>query len=447
MKESDLNSGSSASVEYSPERDIDINVPVMVRVEGEGALEFTAKNGEVEKLRLKIYEPPRLFEKFLEGQEYTQVPIMAARICGICPIAYQMTSIRAIERLFGVDPGPWVHNMRRIVQCGEWLQSHALHIHLLATPDFLGYDNAIAMAQDHPDTVKRGMKLQGLGNDLLTLLGGRSVHPIGLRVGGFYRAPEKREVSDLVDRLEDALDDARGVVEWTAGLALPVDMQAFNCVAVHHDHEYGMNEGRVVSSMHQEVGFDEYPQRFREHQVKHSTAFYSTLDGESYLVGPLARVNLNFEQLPQAVKNLCADVGLKFPSMNMFDNVRARALESYYSILEALRLLKDYQRPRQPYVEVTPRAGIARHCTEAPRGLIFHQFKIDGNGKVETACMIPPTSQNQASIESNLKNAVLEFGLDNSDDDLRMLCEKIIRNYDPCISCSTHFLNLTVHRK
>jgi len=431
----------------NPDRDIDINVPVMVRVEGEGGLEFTAKNGEIEQLHLKIYEPPRLFEKFLEGQQYTEVPTMAARICGICPIAYQMTSIRAIERLFGVDPGPWVHDMRRVVYCGEWLQSHALHIHLLATPDFLGYDNAIAMAADHPDTVKRGMKLQGLGNDLLSLLGGRSVHPIGLRVGGFYRAPQKREVSDLIDRLEDAIDDAREVVAWTAGLDLPIDQQAFNCVAVHHDQEYAISEGSVISTKHQQVSFDDYPKRFKEHQVKHSTAFYSTLDNESYFVGPLARMNLNFEQLPEEVKILCADVGLSFPSTNMFDNVRARAVESYYSIVEALRILKTYQRPKQAYVDVAPKPGIARHCTEAPRGLIFHQFKIDGNGRVETATMIPPTSQNQGSIEANLKNAVLNYGLDNSDYDLQMLCEKIIRNYDPCISCSTHFLKLKVHRK
>ncbi len=437
----------SDSNHTSPDRNIDINVPVMVRVEGEGALEFTAREGEIEKLHLKIYEPPRLFEKFLEGQQYTEVPTMAARICGICPIAYQMTSIRAIERMFGVDPGRWVHDMRRVVYCGEWLQSHALHIHLLATPDFLGYDNAIAMAQDHPETVKRGMKLQGLGNDLLALLGGRSVHPIGLRVGGFYRAPEKREVSDLIDRLEDALDDAIGVVEWTAGLDLPVDNQAFNCVAIRNENEYGINEGAIVSTQHQQVAFDDYQDRFKEHQVKHSTAFYSTLDGKSYFVGPLARMNLNFNQLPPEVRGLCHDVGLKFPSTNMFDNVRARAVESYYSIIEALRILKSYQKPKSPYVEVTPRAGIARHATEAPRGMIFHQFKIDGNGRVETACMIPPTSQNQGSIESNLKNAVLEYGLDNTDDDLRMLCEKIIRNYDPCISCSTHFLKLKVHRE
>ncbi|WP_045855681.1 Ni/Fe hydrogenase subunit alpha [Teredinibacter purpureus] len=443
---SELTSTPSAT-KNSPTRDITIDVPVMVRVEGEGALEFSAKGGEIDNLHLKIYEPPRLFEKFLEGQYFTEVPTMAARICGICPIAYQMTSILAIERLFGMHPGPWVHDMRRLVQCGEWLQSHALHIHLLATPDFLGYNNAIAMAQDHPETVKRGMRLQGLGNALLTLLGGRSVHPIGLRVGGFYRAPEMHEVSDLIDRLEAAVEDARGVVAWTAGLDLPVDHQAFNCVAVHNDNEYGLNEGHIVTTKRQTIAFDDYPSRFKEHQVEHSTAFYSTLDNESYFVGPLARMNVNFDQLPEVVKTLCTEVGLSFPSTNMFDNVRARAVESYYCIVEALRILKRYQRPKKAFIAVTPKAGIARHCTEAPRGLIFHEFALDEKGQVVSASMIPPTSQNQGSIELNLKNAVLHYGLDHSDHDLQMLCEKIIRNYDPCISCSTHFLNLTVHRE
>lgn len=432
--------------DYNPERDIDINVPVMVRVEGEGALEFTARQGRIENLHLKIFEPPRLFEKFLEGQCYTEVPVMAARVCGICPIAYQMTSIRALERLFQVDPGPWVHDMRRVVQCAEWLQSHALHIHLLAAPDFLGYDNAIAMAVDHPDTVKRGMKLQGLGNDLMALLGGRSVHPIGLRVGGFYRAPEKSEVQAMVQRLQDALADARDVVTWIAKLDLPVDNQAFNCVAVHDQHEYGLNEGVIKTTLGQSIRFERYPERFKEHQVAHSTAFYSLLDGHTYFVGPLARIHLNFAQFPEEVQSLCKKLGLNFPSTNMFDNVRARAVEMYFCVLEALRLLKNYQRPAQSFVEVEPRAGIACHATEAPRGLIFHRYEIDGNGKVMSATMIPPTSQNQVAIEANLKNAVLAFGLHNSDESLQQLCEKIIRNYDPCISCSTHFLNLTVHR-
>ncbi|MAZ66085.1 MAG: Ni/Fe hydrogenase subunit alpha [Kangiellaceae bacterium] len=430
-----------------PNRDIDINVPVMVRVEGEGALEFTARDGKVEQLHLKIFEPPRLFEKFLEGQEYSEVSAIAARVCGICPIAYQMTSTIAIEKVFQVDPGPWVHDMRRVMYAGEWLQSHALHIHLLATPDFLGFDNAINMAEHHPETVKRGMRLQGLGNDLLKLLGGRSVHPIGLRIGGFHRAPAISEINEMVDKLEAALEDCKGLVEWTAQLALPEDEQDFASVAIYHPKEYGINEGRLISDHGLNLTFEDYPAHFREHQVPHSTAYYSLLDGKSYFLGPLARVNLNFHQLPEEIRELVADCNKKFPSKNMFDNVLARAIECYYSVWESLRILKQYQLPKSPFVEYTPRAGIGHHCTEAPRGMIYHRFEINDDGRVAAATMIPPTSQNQQRIEDNLKTSVERLGLDHEDDELRKHCEMIIRNYDPCISCSTHFLDLKVHRE
>lgn len=434
------------TVNLDPKRDIDINVPVMVRVEGEGALEFTARDGQVEQLHLKIFEPPRLFEKFLEGQEYTEVSAMAARICGICPIAYQMTSIRAMEKIFGVDPGPWVHDMRRVMYCGEWLQSHALHIHLLATPDFLGYDNAIAMAQDHPETVRRGMKLQGLGNDLIKLLGGRSVHPIGLRVGGFHKAPSTKDVAALVEKLKAALPDAAALVEWTAGLDLPEDPQEFTSVSISHATEYPINEGRLISDHGLDIAFEEYFEHFKEHQVPHSTAFYSLMDGESYFLGPLARVNLNYHLLPDELKDIVAKTGVTFPSNNMFHNVLARAIECYYNVWESIRLLENYEKPVKPYVDYEVKPGKGMHCTEAPRGMIFHCFEVTEEGRVTSAFMIPPTSQNQARIEANLKSAVERFGLEHSDDELRELCEMIIRNYDPCISCSTHFLKLKVNR-
>ena len=447
MTNSTLPPDNTSNKNASPEnRDIDINVPVMVRVEGEGALEFTARDGEIENLHLKIFEPPRLFEKFLENQHYLEVPNIAARVCGICPIAYQMTSILAMESVFGVKTTPWIDAMRRVIYCGEWLQSHSLHIHLLATPDFLGYDNAIAMAEDHPETVRRGMRLQGLGNDLLSLLGGRSVHPIGLKVGGFYRAPKASDVEVMVDKLKAALPDAEALVEWTAQLDLPDDTQDFVNVAIQSDKEYGINYGNIISTTGLKIPFSEYRAHFKEHQVPHSTAFYSLLDGQSYFLGPLARVNLNYAQLPEKIRQHVVDCGMNFPSKNMFDNVRARAIECYFCIVEALDILQSYKKPSQPFVEVTPKAGHGLHCTEAPRGMIFHHFELDSTGQVKQATLIPPTSQNQARIEENLKYSVKQYGLHHSDDELRMLCEKIIRNYDPCISCSTHFLKLKVNR-
>lgn len=429
-----------------PNREIRIDVPLLTRVEGEGALEFTARNGKVESLFLKIFEPPRLFEKFLEGKDFSEVPHVAARVCGVCPIAYQMTSIRAMENVFGMVEDPWVHAMRRIVYYGEWLQSHALHINLFAAPDFLGFTDAIEMARRHGEDVKRGMHLQALGNDLLRLLGGRSVHPIGLRVGGFHRAPTKHEVADLVDKLLAARDTAREFVAWAAALPCPVDEQDFVSIAIRHPQEYAINEGRLVSDRGLDIGFAEYPERFREHQVAHSTAHYSMLDGSSYFLGPLARMNLNFSQLPEEVQALAQELGLKFPSRNMFDNVVARALECYLAVVDSLNILQAYRLPARPWTEFTPRAGIGHHCTEAPRGMIYHRFELNERGEVLTAAMIPPTSQNQARLEQNLNSAMEHFGLDHSDAELCELCEKVIRNYDPCLSCSTHFLKLTVHR-
>lgn len=430
----------------NPERPIDIDVPVMVRLEGEGALTFKADKGKVEELHLRIYEPPRLFEEFLTGRPFQDVPTITARICGICPVAYQMTSILALEKLFEVDPGPWVNDMRRLLYCGEWLQSHALHIHLLAAPDFLGFDNAIAMAEDHPDTVKRGMQLQALGNDLLSFLGGRSVHPIGMKVGGFHKAPSVEDAKALLAKCEAALEDAKQLVAWCAQLNLPVDEQAFTSVAIHNENEYAIMPGRLRSDNGLNVDFSEYEENFVEEQVPHSTAFYSRMNGESYFLGPLARVNLNFAQLPQEVRDWALAQGLSFPSKNMFDNVAARAIECHYALVESIRILKDYAIPEKPYVDVRPRAGRGAFCTEAPRGMIFHQYDVDEYGHIQKSIIIPPTSQNQLRIEENLKTAVEAYGLDHDDDDLRLFCERIIRNYDPCISCSVHFLKLDIER-
>lgn len=427
-------------------RSIDINVPLLTRVEGEGSLEFTARDGHIEALHLRIFEPPRLFEKFLEGQDHTEVPNIAARVCGVCPIAYQMTSIRAMEKVFGLVEDPWVHAMRRVIYYGEWLQSHALHINLFAAPDFLGFADALQMAQRHPEAVARGMQLQGLGNDLLRLLGGRSVHPIGMRVGGFHRAPPRHEVADVVDKLLAARDMVREFVAWAVSLPLPQDEQDFVGVAIRHPQEYGLNEGRLVSDRGLDIDFSAYPQQFREHQVAHSTASYSLLDGGCYFLGPLARMNLNFDRLPPEVQALARELDLHFPARNMFMNVAARALECYLAIVDSLAILQAYRVPARPWQDYSVRAGVGHHCTEAPRGMIYHRFELDAQGCVQHATMIPPTSQNQASLERNLHVAVERFGLDQPDDALRELCEKVIRNYDPCLSCSTHFLRLTVHR-
>jgi sulfhydrogenase subunit alpha len=427
-------------------RDITINVPALARVEGEGALELRVRAGEIEEMRLRIFEPPRFFEKFLEGREYTEVPDIVARICGICPVAYQMSAVHAMEGVFGADPGPWVRAMRRVLYCGEWIESHALHVHLLALPDFLGFPNAIALAARHPDEVRRGLGLQALGNELIRLVGARSVHPVGARVGGFHHAPTKAEVTPLVTRLKAALPDAEELVRWTAALPLPKDEQDFTCVSLRHPAEYPMNEGRLVSSAGLDIAIADFGKHFAERHEPHSTALHCLLDGKPYLVGPLARLNLNLDRLPPAVSRLVAGIPVRFPSRNVFHSVVARAVELLLALHEAIALLEKYEPPKSPFVPVTPRAGTGFGCTEAPRGILWHRYELDGAGKVLKSQIVPPTSQNQARIEDDLRRSLLAYGLDHTDEELRLRCETVIRNYDPCISCATHFLDLRVDR-
>jgi len=428
-------------------RDIRINVPVLARVEGEGALELAIKQGRIEELRLRIYEPPRMFEKFVEGYSYDDLIEMVARICGICPVAYQMSAVQAIEGLFDIEPKPWVKAMRRVMYCGEWLQSHSLHIHLLAAPDFLGFGNVIEMAKTYPAEVRRGLKLQALGNELITLFGGRSVHPVGVCVGGFRRAPEAAEVEAIVQRLEEALPDAAALVGWCASLKLPEDEQVFTSVALSHPDEYAIGEGRLRSDGGLDIGISDYEKHFREFQEPHSTALHAHLDGKPYLVGPLARLNLNRDKLPEPVRESLEQTGINFPSANMFHSMVARAVELHLVVYEALRLLRDYQLPNQPRVEVKPKTGVGFGATEAPRGVLWHRYEMDKDGLVRQARIVPPTSQNQARMEEDLRNSLETFGLDKGDDALQLHAETVIRNYDPCISCATHFLTLDVTRR
>lgn len=428
------------------QRNINISVPVLTRVEGEGALDVTIQDRAIESLQLRIYEPPRLFEKFLEGRSYREVPDLVARICGICPVAYQMSAVHALEQAFGIEPGAHIRRWRRLFYCGEWLQSHALHIHLLAAPDFLGFNSVTEMAQAYPDEVRRGLRLQGLGNDLIALLGGRSVHPVGACVGGFHRLPNRAAMAALLPRLHAARDDARALVRWTAGLAIPDDEQDFCSVCLQHPDEYPLNAGRLVSSEGLAIGSEDFEQHFDEFQAPYSTALHASLHGKPYLVGPLARLNMNSERLPAAVRQVIDDTAIRFPSRNMFHSIIARAIEILFAVEEALAILEHPPTSAAAALQVEPRAGTGFGCTEAPRGLLWHRYEVDAGGDIVRARIVPPTSQNQARIEQDLAQSLQTFGLDREEAALRRHAEQVIRNYDPCISCATHFLKLRVQR-
>lgn len=439
-----MRQGGASCRQMTERQEIHINVPVLARVEGEGALTLHIRDGAIENLDLRIFEPPRLFEKLLEGREYHEVPDMVARICGICPVAYQMSAVHALEQIFAVEPGPRVRAMRRLFYCGEWIQSHSLHIHLLAAPDFLGFDSAPAMAQAYPREVRRGLRLQALGNDIIRLLGGRSVHPVGARVGGFHRLPAAGEFNVLREQLVAALEDAEELVRWTASLDLPVDEQDFCSVSLRHSGEYPMNAGRIISSNGLDISIGEYEGNFREFQVPYSTALHALLDDKPYLVGPLARVNLNHDQLPDVIHDILRQTGIGFPSRNMFYSIVARAVEICYALFEALRLLDALQVLPDVPVDLRPCAGTGFGCTEAPRGLLWHRYETGDDGRIISARIVPPTSQNQARIEQDIRASLEAYGLDHGKDAMRLRAETVIRNYDPCISCASHFLKLKV---
>jgi coenzyme F420-reducing hydrogenase alpha subunit len=423
-----------------------IKVDPLARVEGEGALLVRFRGGEVADVKLQIPEPPRFFEAFLRGRAFTEAPDITARICGICPVAYQMSACHAMEAACGVSVGGPLRELRRLLYCGEWIESHALHVYLLHAPDFLGYDSAIQMARDHREEVERGLRIKKAGNDLLALLGGRAIHPVNVRVGGFHRVPARDDLERLIEPLERSREAALETVRWVSGFEFPELGQDYEFVALRHESEYPFNEGRLVSSGGVDIDVAEFDVRFHEEHVPHSNALHSRLDSERpYHVGPLARFNLNFERLSAGARAAAREAGLPPVCGNPFRSIVVRAVELLYACEEALRIVRSYERPEEPCVPVRPRAGVGHGCTEAPRGSLYHRYEIDAEGKILDARIVAPTSQNQPMIESDLRRFV-ENHLNLPDDELTWRCEQVVRNYDPCISCSAHFLRVEIER-
>jgi sulfhydrogenase subunit alpha len=421
-----------------------IHVGALTRVEGEGALHLTVEGGRLADLRFEIFEPPRFFEALLRGRHASEAPDISARICGICPVAYQMSAVHAFERLFHVPVDPAVRSLRRLYYCGEWIESHALHVHMLAAPDFLGCESVLTLAEKERAAVERGLRLKKAGNAIIRLLGGRSVHPVGACIGGFTRVPRPAELAPLRADLARARDDAVACVRWVAGFDLPDRQLDIEFVSLRHPGEYPMNEGRVVSSKGIDCAQEEFDDWFEEHQVPHSNALHAKVKGRGpYFVGPLARVNLNFDQLGNAVTGLARDTRVPWPNSNPSTSIIARALEILYAIDEALRIIDAYEPPGAPAAAFTPRAGIGRAITEAPRGCLYHVYETDDRGVIHAARIVPPTSQNQAQMEADLRELVPAI-LRRPRTEATHLCETAIRNYDPCISCATHFLHLDI---
>ncbi|MGZ8783731.1 MAG: Ni/Fe hydrogenase subunit alpha [Gaiellaceae bacterium] len=403
-------------------------------------------NGTVEHVELRIFEPPRFFEALLRGRSFLEAPDITARICGICPVAYQMSSVLAMEDACGVVVPEPIRMLRRLLYCGEWIESHALHVYMLHAPDFLGYEGAVELVRDAPAAVERGLQLKKAGNDVMILIGGREIHPINVRVGGFYRAPTRKELRPLVEPLERAREIALETVRWTAGFDFPEREVECELVALASPDAYAIEQGRVVSDAGLDIAVAEYDEHFVEEHVERSNALHSRrTDGGTYLCGPLARYSLGADRLSPLAREIAAEVGLGSTCRDPFRSIVVRSVELVYACDEALRLIAEYEQPDAPFVPVEPVAGVGFGATEAPRGLLYHRYEISDEGTILDARIVPPTSQNQLAIEDDLRSVVGRYA-DRPDDALRDLCEQTIRNYDPCISCATHFLDLQVER-
>ncbi len=424
-----------------------IKLGYLARVEGETGLHLRIQDGRVEDVELQIFEPPRYFEALLRGRAYYEAPDITARICGICPVAYQMSAVHAMENALGLSVDDRLHALRRLLYCGEWIESHLLHIYMLHAPDFLGYPDVLQMAKDHPAEVARGLQIKKAGNALVALLGGREIHPINVRVGGFYHIPTKRELMTLRDSLAVAREAAVESARWVAGFPFPEYEREYEFVGLRHPDEYPMNRGRVVSSAGLDCDAAEFLDHFVESQASYSHALQSTHRGRgAYLVGPLARYNLNFDRLSPLAQATAESIGLGPICRNPYKSIAVRSIEALYALDEAVRIIDSYDPPiypTSPDIELVAATGCA--ATEAPRGLLYHRYRLDQRGQIEEATIIPPTSQNQKMIEEDLRSRATEL-LDLPDDQLAAACERTIRNYDPCISCATHFLRLAVER-
>jgi len=427
-------------------RRVVVDTGPMARVEGEGSLSIWETDTGAPEVKLNIFEPPRFFEALLRGRRAEEVPDIVARICGICPVAYQISSLNALEELFGAEVDEQVRRLRRILYYGEWIESHTLHIFMLAAPDFAGVPDAIAMAKRDPVLVREALTLKKLGNSLMSAVGGREIHPVSLKIGGIYRAPSKEALASFLPELDRLRASVREMIGFISSLERPSLERESTLVCLRDPVRYAIDRGEIVSNQGLRLPPSAFEEHFEEYQVDYSNALHSrTKGGGSYMVGPLARFSLNYEQLNPAARAMAKEVGLKPPLKDPFQSILVRALEIVHALEETVREVNEYEEPVRPSVPYRAKAGTCYGVSEAPRGILYHSYTVNGRGQIERARIVPPTAQNQARMEDDVRLLAPRI-VKSGADEARRLSEMAIRNYDPCISCATHFLKLDIRR-
>jgi sulfhydrogenase subunit alpha len=434
-------------------KNVNINVEYLTRVEGHGNIVINVKEGKLDTCRLDIVEAPRFFEGMLRGRSIFEAQHITSRICGICACGHTLASIQAAEEALGITPTEQTLKLRKLLLHYEMLDSHILHIYLMVAPDLLGVKSFVPLIKSHNEVVRRALRMKKTCNDLCDILVGRHVHPISAIVGGFTKLPRPKDIETMLNMLKGMRPDMDATVELAASLKFPEFERDTEYVALVSDNdEYPLLMGDIGSTDGVRMNKKDYRKITNEFVVPHSSAKHAKLSRESYAVGALARFNLNSEKLHPKAKEVVAAVGLKPKCINPYLNTVAQLVECVHCLEDAISILEDLQNTPLNYNEeivvgmneqgkIPVRAGNGVGAVEVPRGILFHNYQTDENGIIRDANCIIPTSQNTGNIEYDMMKLVPEI-LDKSDEEITLAIEMLVRSYDPCISCSAHFLDI-----
>ncbi len=415
------------------------------RIEGDASFIIELKDKRPEDIKIRVFEAPRFFEGFLRGRTPQEVIDFTSRICGICPIAYQMSAVHAIERLYGIEVSEEIKALRRLLYLSEWIESHCLHIYLLHGPDFYNLPDAWS-SKSYMDILKKGLSMKRIGNKLIEIIGGRSIHPVSVKVGGFYNFPKKKQLTELLPEIEKAYEKSLQMIRWASNLNYPELEIVHTFLSLGEAGEYPMNYGFVISNSGLKMKMDQFLALISEFQLPYSNSLFSGIkDGEAikpYIVGPLARLNLNYKYIPDEIKGVIKEAGISLPLNNIYQSIIARTVEVSFAFYEAMRLIKDYEEPKSNSYEYKQIPGKTIWITEAPRGMLIHIYELDEKGFIREARLIPPTSQNLYHIEYSLKLFLKKTSVEIPPEQIKRTCERIVRSYDPCISCSVHMVEI-----
>ena len=424
---------------------LNIEVSPLSRVEGHGDLIINVKDKKIEKLMFRIPESPRFFEAMLIGRKYDEPSHITSRICGICSVAHTCASIKATEEALGIKPSEQTINLRKLIYHHENVQSNVLHVYFLAAPDFFGVGSVIPLVETHPEIVNIALRTKKMANDMVRIIGGRAVHPIRTVIGGFTKLPTEEEMIKMKEILQASYPDLEKSLEILRTLKIPEFERKTEYISISDSVDYALYDGNIKSTDGWEIDDQDYLDKMKEKVVKYSTAKHCWVNGNVFMVGALARFNNNYQKLTDNAKKYAEELVLKAPCYNTFMNNIAQFVEIVHSIDDSIRLIDEILEEGldedKAMAEIKPKAGRGVGVVEAPRGLLIHDYTYNDKGRVEKANLIIPTGMNYANIEKDM-HALVPSIIDKSEDEIKLACEMLIRAYDPCISCSTHFLKV-----